>query len=752
MSNVVITSTGLTSAAAASNLGPLLAIKYFLPVYDYRSDPNIQTSASLWNISACMSATDTSPFGEILWNVEDPNAYSLSLTDDYILSGASTTHLGTTNWVVSNALQRKQAQINFYNGTPLSQSISGSYVDFNPSVNTWNVSAAGATPFSNAIPTETSTGTERFFEIVDYYPVTTGNEVRGSFKAKLNKNIGTCKFNKVALYGIIVDVDGSEIHSDPFLFAEAMVDNPIIKTDFGAEGFDDVVFDIQISLHSLAATWTDVFFGTSADYWEKTPGGLYTPEKVGIGTFIDSIKEPQAKLEIKSSDYNQLRIAYDDTYHTDFNTNASGNLTISATGGVIIPVGELDLGTSTSAFAQVYLSGSGDRTLDIENGRMIFGKNYGITLADMPITITSGASLSGAFIGGDLVRTNDDLFLITKTSSLDQNICIIPGISMSNSSYAAAQAITGQVGPTHKNVEKMIELDSFGFLTGVGSINLIPGSGFILTRGNIYPTVAGTYNLGNSNLYWGQGYFETIGGKSQTIKINKHLVPYSSSTPGDIGASTNRWNAGYFKNLDVNDVTVNTAIEAPSIIGSSYVGSPNGYFERSGTIANGHWDTSIPAKGLTYLGAGFIDSETVTLSDGANLLSYDTTGHLAALTGYSVASCVVTIIGKTAIMNCLFIGRVKPSIQSLVLVFNYNYSHLNPYDQNSAMITGYLQKAATTSFTNYCPLYYTAGNSINFSSLNCWTLFTTNSSTRLIENFTNNDYFKLNCSIAFQIA
>ena len=155
---------------------------------------------------------------------------------------------------------------------------------------------------------------------------------------------------------------------------------------------------------------------------------------------------------------------------------------------------------------------------------------------------------------------------------------------------------------------------------------------------------------------------------------------------------------------------------------------------------------------MTYLGAGFIDSETVTLSDGANLLSYDTTGHLAALTGYSVASCVVTIIGKTVIMNCLFIGRVKPSIQSLVLVFNYNYSHLNPYDQNSAMITGYLQKAATTSFTNYCPLYYTAGNSINFSSLNCWTLFTTNSSTRLIENFTNNDYFKLNCSIAFQIA
>jgi len=85
-------------------------------------------------------------------------------------------------------------------------------------------------------------------------------------------------------------------------------------------------------------------------------------------------------------------------------------------------------------------------------------------------------------------------------------------------------------------------------------------------------------------------------------------------------------------------------------------------------------------------------------------------------------------------------------------VFNSNYSHLNPYDQNSAMITGYLQKAATTSFTNYCPLYYTAGNSINSSSLNCWTLFTTNSSTRLIENFTNNDYFKLNCSIAFQIA
>ena len=82
MSNVVITSAGLSYATSAAGVGPLIAIKYFLPVYDYRSDPNTQTSASLLDISLCMSASDTSPFGEILWNIEDPNAYSLSPTDN----------------------------------------------------------------------------------------------------------------------------------------------------------------------------------------------------------------------------------------------------------------------------------------------------------------------------------------------------------------------------------------------------------------------------------------------------------------------------------------------------------------------------------------------------------------------------------------------------------------------------------------------------------------------------------------------
>jgi len=63
--NTVITSAGLDLAISANDNGPLIAIKYFLPSYDWRIDPTRFTSGETPNtidLSASMSASDTEMF------------------------------------------------------------------------------------------------------------------------------------------------------------------------------------------------------------------------------------------------------------------------------------------------------------------------------------------------------------------------------------------------------------------------------------------------------------------------------------------------------------------------------------------------------------------------------------------------------------------------------------------------------------------------------------------------------------------
>lgn len=367
MSNTIITNAGLNWITSASTLGPFISIKYFLPVYDYRADPNVhnQLVTSAIDTSAAMSASDTSPTGEIIYNIDTENhSYSLSETNHYVLSaGGETLDESDDPWILTNSVISIPQSINLYDGVPLSDQIYGANgVDALAITNAWEIYGGELSAGSNSVPAETSTGTDRYFTVDGYYPTSASGLLKGSFKCRLSKNIGSVKFNKIALYAIRVDENGQEI-GNPALFAEAMMTNPVVKTNYGTEGFDDIVIDVQLTISTITSAWNDVFYSTSGDYWNLTPNGLYYQERVGIGDFNDGAVNIPTKLDIRSESEKQLRLTRNSSQYAELYINSAGQLTISGTDSTIqattiIPLttNVYNLGSATFQWGTVYLN------------------------------------------------------------------------------------------------------------------------------------------------------------------------------------------------------------------------------------------------------------------------------------------------------------------------------------------------------------------------------------------------------------
>jgi hypothetical protein len=301
MPNVVLTNFGLEYVQSASEHGILIALDHFLPIYDYRIDPacHDEVSTHVSTFEDIVNPYADSPFGEKIWNVDDL-VYSKSnpAIDFYILSAGSEVISPTNPALVTNSVQSLAPAINLHNGTPLSNSIKGSlesyHTDHGPE-HTWYVYDEIASSGNN-VPD--LSGTAKYFNSVGFYPSEDGlGHIKGSFKYSLNKKIGNCKFNKIAIYAVRY-IDGVKTAEEPVFFAEAYLGAVLEKTALEGGGFDDVIMDLQLDLQSVSATWEEVFYGSSADYWTKVPGGVAYQEKVGIGRFFDEHEEPETSLEV----------------------------------------------------------------------------------------------------------------------------------------------------------------------------------------------------------------------------------------------------------------------------------------------------------------------------------------------------------------------------------------------------------------------------------------------------------------------
>ena len=332
MPNTVLTNFGLDYVLSADDYGPRIYLKYFVPVYDYRMDPLIHNDdlpASATSQIASDTISRTSPFGEVIWNTDGADYSLTNQNENWIISGSGSSWNDGSK-VMTDAVQSQRFQINTYDGTPLwTHAYAPASAAFSPP-DRWDLDSNAFISAGDNTPSLAST--DKYFQVVDYFPVVSGDGagIRGNFKCMLRKDIGEVKFNKLALYAVRVNPDGSETGEDPVFFAETYEPTTMVRTPFGNGGFDDVITDVQIDLASISSDISDIFYSTSGDYWHRVPEGLYYPESIGIGSFENSVNAPSATVHARHSrtfpNKPNWRADYSDSLFITEDVTSAGNV------------------------------------------------------------------------------------------------------------------------------------------------------------------------------------------------------------------------------------------------------------------------------------------------------------------------------------------------------------------------------------------------------------------------------------------
>ncbi|MDD5650589.1 MAG: hypothetical protein PHF86_09270 [Candidatus Nanoarchaeia archaeon] len=641
MANVMLTRAGLQYVLSAHDNGVYVDVRYFIPVYDDRIDSTLRYTGGLSSMAQIADETATEPYGEKIWNI---SGYSLSDTDDYVISAVTF----SDNRLIGS-YQNHQVYTNLYDSVPLSTQISGTafavsagspagYYD-------WTVTGGGVVTGNNDRPTSAN---DDYFVVTDYYPVydsAAEERLRGVFKAEINKRMGKFKFNKIAMYAVQVDSNGVVLGS--CFFGEAYLDTPVVKTELATDGFDNFIFDIQIDLSGTSATWNDVFFSSSADYWSHSPGGLYYSGRIGVGNFAGDVREISATAHLRKArdtsgtvDNNipTLRLDYDDTRFVSMDVVSGGYFVSGTNGGdLVIQVSDwstycgetiairpkvartIALGTTTYPYERVALNDNRLHAIDVNNGQVKIGKlngysesdYYGIPsiyLSDLAVEITAtsdgstGSDINGAYIGGDLFRKYQNLFIFTTfycntgNEYYDRDIAIVAGLDASGT-YSAVGTPSAKIN--HMSLTRQL-LNSQNFSSNVASaaeIHLAAKGGIklhgVLELENIrnsYVTDSVTYTPNNAMIISKQNnlllvaglnslvdydtlntYFATrseymsswLTSTSQLLLMGKtistigNIKPWITNTD-DIGSLSLKYKGLYVENARVTALTVNT--------------------------------------------------------------------------------------------------------------------------------------------------------------------------------------------------
>jgi hypothetical protein len=327
MPNVLVTQQGMEFITSAHDDGVFIYLKYFVPVYDNRIDGTIRSS-QLSSFAQVADSSLTVPFGEILWKQSSSAAYTLSNNTSYVISANA-----IVSNTVPNSYQSSRSYTNLLNGIPLSNQVSASGWNISQSgaagTYTWSGTNVTGITGSNIQPA----GIEGYFQVADYYTVydtSAEGDARGSFKCVIDELIGNVKFNKLALYAVAIT---NGVESEVKFFGEAYLGStPAIRSNLGI-GYDRFEWDIQIDVSGVSASFEDLFFSSSADYWSHSPGGLYYPGKIGVGNFVDDQKTIAAAMHVrKPRDTFGAVQTSTPILRLDYNTSAYATLDITQKG------------------------------------------------------------------------------------------------------------------------------------------------------------------------------------------------------------------------------------------------------------------------------------------------------------------------------------------------------------------------------------------------------------------------------------
>jgi hypothetical protein len=364
----MITSAGLNEINSAASEGVFISIQYYVPIYDWRLDQslglvNADYSASN-DVSLYTSASDLYPQGEILWNCS--GTYAISNSEDYIVNtgneSISTSGIGyeLTNYVHENGLK-----INTYNTSAV-----GSYFTANDVLSpgslgaSWYLSddyyaTSGLTSAAFGPQSLVNPDENYLYRGVSYQQVVTSGDSRANFKVVVRTdNNNQIKFNKLALFTVKYTGD-MIVTGEPTLFAQVIIPETQIlnssvasSTNFSVGEF---VLDFQIDCQAVSANFEDIFFSSSADYWQRVSnedgqygllydGSVYVSNRLGLddrSAILSADSPGVAKMLVSTfervnkvnqseeSDLDQLCLQYVNTdesrIRTLMRTNADGD-------------------------------------------------------------------------------------------------------------------------------------------------------------------------------------------------------------------------------------------------------------------------------------------------------------------------------------------------------------------------------------------------------------------------------------------
>lgn len=293
---VMITELGMKSVMdSATPSGFYVDVKYYVPVYDWKIDPAINSTLTGIGVSSCTSPSDIVPSGEVVWNNPSTDGYDESVvaSDGMFLHSYKT----LTSPAVNKALQNSTQSVNIAKIGSGARLVFPSYLgngervdvyratngecggNFNPVdgfdwKGTWT-KLTSAEYYDKIPPDPLKVSYRDLFSGVTYTPVHDVNsegipQTRGKFRVAVHPRRGTIKFNKIAVYATHAHGNGIT-DSAPFLFAQIIfpsvqVVNSSAEAGNGISAFD---FDFELQFKTEVGSFDKIFFSSYDDYWSR---------------------------------------------------------------------------------------------------------------------------------------------------------------------------------------------------------------------------------------------------------------------------------------------------------------------------------------------------------------------------------------------------------------------------------------------------------------------------------------------------
>ena len=541
-STTILIKDGL-SKATATGVFPTFALKYFVPIYDYRIDTGVHsnigdtshpltnaipTSASVSSSAVLTPVLPANIEGDILWQntTED---YRLYETGDIFYAAATETPssnvLATT---MSNAFDRitivKEGGSDFTPQKSFTKAWKGAGVISQTSTDGSWEATGGWTEVTNSTLTSTTWVKDKLMNEIVYAG---RNGASGTYNITIPDSYGSNKINKVLIFIQRVNADGTDYTTTsvpPVPFAMVSMKDPIhiysTSDTANSNSVNGAQFRVSIDFtaSNTEVTYTpgDPFFNLAA-----SPSTSSTQEPVepitfkgdvllGPGDGGTAIGSPAAKLDLLRFDGKVLHLGTDDIatdpghfvevgtdgiHIYDDATQIAGSQTsvwlskTKPTGPLVHSIGKFESGAGVNSvnYSLVNAIHDGSAAVSVISNSVAVGENHDISSSLYSVSVGKSLDVAAGITHSSLVGFNNNINQLTNSSVVGSGTTITQACT---NSFIAMTA-----GTNIKDVKSSVIVGDTAALTA--TTTSIIGS-FIATEDALSLSVTATATVSNS--------------------------------------------------------------------------------------------------------------------------------------------------------------------------------------------------------------------------------------------------------------